>query len=67
MEGDQGQNRRAQEAGNFPGEWKGGAGFRGELQNETSQQDNLWMWVGISAVVMIVGLLFVRLYPRSRY
>lgn len=50
---------KGMQAGNFdfPGE-----GYRGN-----SSGDSTWLWIGISVLVMAAGLLFVRLYPRSRY
>ncbi len=64
---EQGQSDREKEAGNFQGEWRGGAGFREEPLGEAGSQESMWLWIGISAAVMVAGLLFVRFYPRSRY
>lgn len=41
---------------NFPG-----------MEPQQNHDVAAWLWLGISAVIMAAGLLFVRLYPRSRY
>lgn len=45
--------------GGFPG------GFPGE--NNSQGSESTWVWIGISALVMLGGLLFVRFYPKSRF
>ncbi len=64
---EQGQKNREWEAGNFPGEWKGGVGIRQEFGGESDKQNSMWVWVGISVAVMLAGLVFAKFYPRSRY
>lgn len=47
------------QAGNF--------GFPSEGYRDDSGKDSTWLWIGISGLVMAGGLLFAKLYPRSRY
>lgn len=59
------ENRLQGGGGRFPG----GApeGFTETFQRENNSQNSTWAWLAISAFVMGAGLLFVKLYPRSRY
>lgn len=51
------------------GRFPGGApeGFTETFQRENNGQNSIWAWLAISVFVMGAGLLFVKLYPRSRY
>lgn len=51
------------------GRFPGGApeGFAETFQGGNNSQNSIWAWLAISVFVMGAGLLFVKLYPRSRY
>lgn len=65
MQGEKGEFSHNMGEGRFQG--GGPGGFTETFQRESANQDYTWAWLGISVLVMVAGLLFARLYPRSRY
>lgn len=61
-EGGRGDFSQGMKNGGF-GEFQGG--FPGE--NGSQGTDNTWLWIGISVLVMLAGLVAVKLYPKSRF